>query len=236
MILFAADLSSLASSFSADAVNSIFQVKTLLHFIYGGHSLLATPDTFENLFGQVNVFEIIEMLHDGLADVVGFASARSFSQNVKPLANAFRNANPDHLVCFFFFHIPSRYMLYNCNTCYTKTRDRQNQSPEASYPILYLPSPQPHAAEHHEQVYRADDYEGGFGTHAVEQAASGDEKNAGAQCGVFECAPPLRLRRPLAQSKKSTIPLSVVKKIKYHCMFTPLHSFINPVGKTRRLP
>ncbi|NTU92363.1 MAG: hypothetical protein HGA60_10695, partial [Chlorobiaceae bacterium] len=64
--------------------------------------------------------------------VIGFASTRFFGQVLKPLANTLRNANSDHLVSFFFFHIPSLYMLYIAIHVRQKQRYNQNRSLSAS--------------------------------------------------------------------------------------------------------
>jgi len=77
--------------------------------------MIDPPHSLKHLFSQINVFKIIEMLHDGLTNIPSLGSTSSFGKVIQPLADTLRNTNSDHLIrLFLFFSIAlSYYMLIN---------------------------------------------------------------------------------------------------------------------------
>ncbi len=67
--------SSLLSSRSTWADSSICQAMPLQCIFEWNGLLLPAADTFEGAFGSVEVFEIVQVLEDGLADIEGLRAA-----------------------------------------------------------------------------------------------------------------------------------------------------------------
>ncbi len=67
--------SSLLSSRSTWTEISIFQAMPLQGIFEGNGLLFSGADTFEGAFGSVEVFEIVEVLQDRLADIEGLGAA-----------------------------------------------------------------------------------------------------------------------------------------------------------------
>ena len=72
--------SSLLSSRSTWADSSICQAMPLQCIFEWNGLLLPAADTFEGAFGSVEVFEIVQVLEDGLADIEGLRAASAPGQ------------------------------------------------------------------------------------------------------------------------------------------------------------
>jgi hypothetical protein len=66
--------SSLLSSLSASAENSILNAMTIHQFLQWNRGFFPAADTFQAVFGEVDVFKIFEILQNGFADVEGLRS------------------------------------------------------------------------------------------------------------------------------------------------------------------
>src|SRR5215831_2914137 len=74
---FACGGSSLSSSRAAVADSSIFQAMPFQNVLKRNHLFVAAANPFQNAFGLVKVFEVVEVLENGFADVEGFSSSGS---------------------------------------------------------------------------------------------------------------------------------------------------------------
>src|ERR1700687_5882764 len=72
--------SNLLSSLSAVAESSTFQAMTFQHVFKRNGALLAAANPLQRLFGEINIFEIIEMLENSLTDIVGLCAPGAPSQ------------------------------------------------------------------------------------------------------------------------------------------------------------
>src|ERR1700674_4185119 len=61
--------SSLFSSRSASSESSIFHAMALQHILQGDGPFLSVLNALQSALGEINVFEILEMLQDGFAHV-----------------------------------------------------------------------------------------------------------------------------------------------------------------------
>src|ERR1017187_5393343 len=91
--------SSLSRSRLASLSNSTFQVAMLFHHFLKRHGVAAaSAQILQPLFGDVDVFEIVEVIHQGLADVVAFGSPSVLCQLVKPLFDGCRKSDGNHIL------------------------------------------------------------------------------------------------------------------------------------------
>jgi len=93
----AIDLSSASSSRWARGSNSIvhFGLEAIAahHFFQGNGANAPSPDFRETLFGDVDILEILKVLEDSFAGVIGLGAAGAFSQAVEAFFDAFRKAD-----------------------------------------------------------------------------------------------------------------------------------------------
>src|SRR5579859_102279 len=88
--------SSLPSSRSAWADNSIFQAMPLQGIFEWNGLFLTAPDAFERAFCSVQVFQIIEVLDDGFANVETLGAPGAAGQFFKAFLNGFRKTDSQH--------------------------------------------------------------------------------------------------------------------------------------------
>jgi hypothetical protein len=86
------------SSFSAVRESSIVQAKVLDHLLKGDGLLLAPTKTFENPLGQVDVLDVVQVLKDGLADIVALAPPGLLCQSIQATFDALRQPDRQHIM------------------------------------------------------------------------------------------------------------------------------------------
>src|SRR5215472_17963420 len=96
----ATGVSSLSSSLWARGSNSIvhFGPESIgAHYFFEGNGPnAASVNLCQTLFGKVNIFQIVEVLKDGLPCVVGFGSARALGEAVQALFDFVGKADSQH--------------------------------------------------------------------------------------------------------------------------------------------
>jgi len=58
--------------------------------------LLAAANALQRLFGEIDILQIIEMLEDGLTDIVGFGAPGAAGQVFKAFFNGLRKPDGKH--------------------------------------------------------------------------------------------------------------------------------------------
>src|SRR5712664_974448 len=88
--------SSLPSSRSTWADSSTFQAMPLQGIFEWNGLFFPAADTFERAFGSVEVFEIVKMLKDRLADIEGLSTTGAAGQFLEALFDGWGKANGQH--------------------------------------------------------------------------------------------------------------------------------------------
>src|SRR6266568_1511292 len=88
--------SSLPSSRAASADSSTFHAITFQNVFQGNGELFAVADAFESAFGKGHILEVVEMLQDGFANVVGLGAAGTPREFFKAFFDGLRKANGQH--------------------------------------------------------------------------------------------------------------------------------------------
>lgn len=88
--------SSLLSCRSASTDNSTFHVMTFHDVFKWDGGLFVVADAVQGTFGQIDVLEILQVLQDGFANIVGLGAASTPSQLFKPPFNRLWKSNGQH--------------------------------------------------------------------------------------------------------------------------------------------
>src|SRR5262249_9539003 len=88
--------SSLLSSPSAASDSSTAEAMTF-HCVFERDGVFfTTADAFESAFGQIQVFQVLQMFEDGFADVISFGAAGAPGQFLQAFFDGLRKANCQH--------------------------------------------------------------------------------------------------------------------------------------------
>src|SRR6266496_2466391 len=82
-------LSSFSSSFRAAGSNSIFQAIAPHYFVEGDRLGAPRADGRQTLLGEVDVFQILQMLENRFASVVGLGAPRALGETVEAFFDGF---------------------------------------------------------------------------------------------------------------------------------------------------
>src|SRR5208282_3149035 len=93
---FACSLSSLPSSRSASAENSIFRAMALYHVLQRYGLFLAAAYLLQPRLGHVNVFEVLKMLQNRFAHVIRLGAPGSARQFFQPFLDGLRKSYGQH--------------------------------------------------------------------------------------------------------------------------------------------
>src|SRR5260370_38943099 len=88
--------SSLASSRSTWAESSIFQAMPLQSILKWGGLLFPGADAIQGTLGQIEVFEIVEVFEDGLADVESLGTTGAAGEFFEALFDGLWETNSQH--------------------------------------------------------------------------------------------------------------------------------------------
>src|SRR6267142_5450317 len=88
--------SSLLSSLSAVGDSSTFQAMTFQYVFERNGALLAAANALQRLFGKIDILQIIEMLEDGLTDIIGLGAPGAAGQLFKAFFNGLRKPDSKH--------------------------------------------------------------------------------------------------------------------------------------------
>src|SRR5208282_1984993 len=88
--------SSLLSARSTSADSSTLQAMTFHYVLQGDGPLLAGTDALQHTFGKVHVLEILEVLKQGFANIVGLRSSGTPRQPLQAFFNGLWKSNRQH--------------------------------------------------------------------------------------------------------------------------------------------
>src|SRR5579872_6973119 len=89
--------SSLASSRSAEGETSIFQAMALHNFLKRYGLVFAAANAFERTLGQIQIFQLLQVLEDCLANIKAFCSPCAVCKSLKPFLDSLGKPNRQHV-------------------------------------------------------------------------------------------------------------------------------------------